>query len=597
MPATSGNRGYPFLISVTVDFGDDIQFGVYTHELLEDLMARLKSMGVGRVYWQYYGDNDPESYWFGKEFTWGKHVRYGSVTLGNIGTPLKAAVPAAHKHGLELYGVLRPNEMGYAGTYPEGSPEAANAMGVKRIGGPLNWMVPFVKRHPHMRLRRRPYKAPPNLESIPVRKIRLLKKDDSPTRIRKEHLQVWTSPANYRYQQRDVEFTLKEAVEPAPREVRDHYGALVTAKGAPVRTLTMEGLDLPDKYILVTTTFKDQNGDFTNTPMAMVEAYGPDPEPLPITVAIRMGLWGPPSPRDFRTYGLEFDHGFGAFEGQLDEDNAAREEGVHYTVGPSDGIIAFAKGKNEYVPVVPCEAYPEVRKLWSGWVDQMLAAGVDGIDMRVHSHGTPINEPFEYGFNEPLVEAYRKRFGEDLLADDAGPGLLAQLRGEIFTDFMRDTSRRVRAAGKKMQVHMHTEAWRPDPRPSPMYWMPSNINYEWQSWMREGLFDGILLRGTEDVKTDDPVALEALDIAREMGVSVYLNRGLRGVPGPDRVNVGGMDEYVADLETVFRDDRYAGFNIYDTKGIALPVPDGSRLVPVGDVIERIRTKAQELGLV
>jgi hypothetical protein len=578
------DRRKSFLLSATVDFGDDISDGPYTYELMDELMTTLKSMGVRRVNWQYFGDTDPDSYWFGDEFRLGAE-KYGQITLKKMGDAFLAAVPAAHKHGLEIYGVLRPNEFGYAGTFPEGSPEVEDARGIDRIGGTVRWAMPFIRRHPHMRLRRRPYKAPPDLESIPVRKIRLLKKDDSPTRIRKEHLQVWTSPANYRYERRDVEFTLKEAVEPAPREVRDHYGALVTAKGAPVRTLTMEGLDLPDKYILVTTTFKDQEGDFTNTPMAMVEAYGPDPEPLPITVAIRMGLWGPPSPRDFRTYGLEFDHGFGAFEGQLDEDNTARVEGVHYTVGPSDGIIAFARGKNEYVPVVPCEAYPEIRKLWSGWVDQMLDAGADGVDMRVHSHGNPINERFEYGFNEPLVEEYRKRFGKDLLADDADLGLLAQLRGEIFTDFMRDTSRRVRAAGKKMQVHIHTEAWRPDPRPAPMYWMPSNINYEWQSWMREGLFDGILLRGSADVDTKDPVALEALDIAKEMGVPVYLNHG-----------VSQMEQFQADLEATLLDERYAGFNMYETGGLVRAVGTASKLVHQKDRPARIREKAQELGL-
>jgi hypothetical protein len=159
---------------------------------------------------------------------------------------------------------------------------------------------------------------------------------------------------------------------------------------------------------------------------------------------------------------------------------------------------------------------------------------------------------------------------------------------------MRDTSRRVRAAGKKMQVHIHTEAWRPDPRPAPLFWMPSNINYEWQSWMREGLFDGILLRGSADVDTKDPVALEALDIAKEMGVPVYLNRGL----GQFRRNPGqSRDEYLDDLETTLRDDRYAGFNIYENAGLHKPNQDGTELVPVEDRIVRIRAKAQELGLV
>ena len=144
------------------------------------------------------------------------------------------------RHGLEIYGVLKPFNTGMAGTYPEGLPEASTTR-ISRIGGNLQQAIPFIENHPHTRVQRRPLDLPPNLASIPVKKIRLIKHDDSPTRIKREHLQIWTSPN----------------------------------KGAPVRTLTLEGLSLEDQFILVTTDFEDKEGDFRNTAMAMVEAYGP----------------------------------------------------------------------------------------------------------------------------------------------------------------------------------------------------------------------------------------------------------------------------------------------------------------------------------
>ena len=73
------------------------------------------------------------------------------------------------------------------------------------------------------------------------------------------------------------------------------------------------------------------------------------------------------------------------------------------------GAVAFAKGRNEHVPSTPCEMYPEMRKVWDGWVGFILGAGVDGIDIRISSHGNIVDDPFDYGYNEPVVEAFRER--------------------------------------------------------------------------------------------------------------------------------------------------------------------------------------------
>jgi len=62
MPTTTRARQSPFLLSATVDFGDDISDGFYTHELLDELMTTLKNIGVRRINWQYFGDIEPDSY-------------------------------------------------------------------------------------------------------------------------------------------------------------------------------------------------------------------------------------------------------------------------------------------------------------------------------------------------------------------------------------------------------------------------------------------------------------------------------------------------------------------------------------------------------
>ena len=55
-------------------------------------------------------------------------------------------------------------------------------------------------------------------------------------------------------------------------------------------------------------------------------------------------------------------------------------------------------------------------------------------------------------------------------------------------------SRRVRARGKRMQVHVHTEAFRSDPCHGQLMGFPDNIRFDWQTWLNQRLVDGITLR-------------------------------------------------------------------------------------------------------
>ena len=80
-----------------------------------------------------------------------------------------------------------------------------------------------------------------------------------------------------------------------------------------------------------------------------------------------------------------------------------------------------------------------------------------------------------------------------------------------------------------------------------------------------------------------------LSNSNEVNVPVTINRYV--------ARAVGTEEYVSDLETIYNDDRFSGFDLYEFKNLARPTPDGSRLIHHEDKIDRIIPKVTELGLV
>ena len=221
------------------------------------------------------------------------------------------------------------------------------------------------------------------------------------------------------------------------------------------------------------------------------------------------------------------------------------------------------------------------------------------MDVRVSAHGSLTDEPLEYGFNAPLLEEYRERYGAGIGSSDGDPARIARLRGRHYTRFIREASRRIRSAGKKFQVHVHAEAFGPDPCHGQLMGFPANLEFDWRTWLLEGLADGITLRttwfeapeadrGLLHNALDDPLVEEALALCNRRGIPVYLNRYLK--------RAVSMREYVSDLEQICHDSRFAGFDVYEYAHLSRPNSNGTQIVPVEDRMERIRNTAKRLGI-
>ncbi len=319
-----------FRLEVLVDFLDDALLAdhVLTARDVDGIMRTLAEAGVCRVSWAYYGDGHgglllPEHLHDGKA-DWGRC----RATYRDLGNPLQAAVEAGHRYGLEVYAYYKPYETGIAMVIPEGSPEAASCGLLPHRGGQLGVLDPFVREHPELRLQRRVDDLPEVSAHVPICALRLSKRDDSPTRVTADHLQLWSSAKNYRYTRMPISFTCRESVERAAQTVYDHAGALVIRQGDPVRVLTLSGFRLDDPYVLVTTDFTEGPGDFAHSGAALLSAWDEEGREIPGVCATGAGVWLADRV-DFRRWGLHFDFGWGKMVSTLDVPNSDGRSG-HY---------------------------------------------------------------------------------------------------------------------------------------------------------------------------------------------------------------------------------------------------------------------------
>jgi hypothetical protein len=138
---------------------------------------------------------------------------------------------------------------------------------------------------------------------------------------------------------------------------------------------------------------------------------------------------------------------------------------------------------------------------------------------------------------------------------------------------------------------------------------PANINFEWEAWLDQDLLDGITLRtswfegmeysvgdpvrrGKLPAVLDDEVVADVLRRASARGVPLHLNR---------YASHGGelrdLDEYLEDIDVIYRDERFAGFDIYEFGAYARWDSKKKGLAPVGDLASRVAALARSRGLV
>lgn len=186
------------------------------------------------------------------------------------------------------------------------------------------------------------------------------------------------------------------------------------------------------------------------------------------------------------------------------------------SVKPGNDFIAFCRGKNPSLPVLSY-THPESRQFVMSMIQNSLASGVDGVDLRLSSHCSTF-EPMAYGFNPPAVEEYKRRYGVDVLTEDFDFFQWQRLQGEYLTTLIRESAQLIHRQGKKCHVHLGHYCETDDGRSQYCY---MSRQHAWRDWINEGLIDGITMRN------EGEESLHYLQLREETattGLPLILNR-------------------------------------------------------------------------
>jgi hypothetical protein len=468
-------------LAVTIDFSDDMwrsKAGVKTANI-ESLMEKLAGLGFNQVNWIIC----PERY-----------LTAQAVSDADPRDGVRVAAEAAHRRGMRFYGLFKPFDTGCVNAQvPPAVKLPPNMPVIKTLTGRLAIFSPFLARHPDMCIEHRPV---PDRSTQAVTTIKLVKQDDTPSRLDQKRIRLFVGERNGEFEP-----------YPGPMKFAD---AVERRDGKPVRVLMLSDLSIGPKfrYLLIRTTFPEGGkGDFTNLSSRIIELYDRKGGVLPQSPSIKTldrdtvvtilknmwldqtGRWGVPAEYELDpAYGKLPERTAYYFGPTPDSEN----DPLVTLDAPGGGLIADARGKDMYMTSLQ-PMYPQVRAYWLEQIKNLIDDGADGIILRVDNHSTWYTDPYDYGFNPPVVEAYKKKYGVDIRTHPLDQEKWRALQGDAYTQFVREARQLTKRRNVKLQLSINRLMG-----PAMPYWnlnnVPMSIQWQWKKWITEKLCDSVELK-------------------------------------------------------------------------------------------------------
>ena len=169
-----------------------------------------------------------------------------------------------------------------------------------------------------------------------------------------------------------------------------------------------------------------------------------------------------------------------------------------YIIGADDDFFRIncqylIRAKNGAILRTPCYNYPEVRTRYVDEALEYMQYGVDGISyslFNTHLWGSRVPHDMEgqyiYGYNEPIVAAYKNKFNIDILKETPDPVRLAHIQGDGVTELLREIHAAVNAANVEILV-----TTRMDDHLGGGIYPHAWIYNDWRTWTHQGIVDTI----------------------------------------------------------------------------------------------------------
>lgn len=522
-------RGRPFL-EVAADFYDDwfpddsaVLLGErikYSRAMYEEFFAQLKRCGARRVPWNYHdlieSDTPP-----------------GIMDEQDVGDNFALAVETAHRHGLEIFGTIKPLEKGYFARYAAAQPGR------------------FVARKPG---------AWGEGENRLIQRIDLVKEDDRPCAFSVNDVIIHVSDDNQHYRPYTGPGQRAEAVEDYPAYEPTSTGRRPTGRTYRARVMRFTGLEIPQKYIVL--SVPGRTWSFANRLVDLVHLFGEKGEETMLTYGTASNTNVPFVMEGGLEKGIVFDLCTGTPTACLTNMDAIREPFI-FDLG--QGFLGVARSKAQYLEV-GSPSFPEVREWWLSWVRGILAAGADGVTIRYRNHCSSFTWG-EFGFEQPVRDEYLRRTGVDIWqTDEFDRALWRRIRGEGFTEFCRQARAVTRQAGKTLGLHIDAAM-----NVEPDEGATMQIHWDWRTWLKERLADYVLLK---EVWPGSRFGQEILSLARAQGIAAVVSRYAFATqwkePGCEQVLDGWLK--AAD------EGGFDGFQFYDSAALLRGFADRQRVL-------------------
>ena len=472
---------------LTSDFRDDFTSGEarWTKDRFREYIRIIADLGMKGIHWVEMGDADM-----------GKWDRGSSTDLHGrsrefveeIPNPLAFLCEEGHRLGMKVYAVHKINDMASFGPgrfYPLGAAPSV-LPGIPQIGGSGQMAFRWLRDHPDKRMEIHPSLLEPPGMHKPVRAIRLWHGTDQLGNI--PEIELLVSETNGSYAPYEGSREVKVSVErrkppvytPAPEKRFAEEGSFTCVE--------ISGLQISQPFFAIRFTEKL---DMVNTLTALMEVEDSDGGDVAFTWGFAPRSDYSKSLGDFREVGIGFDANwdtpFEDFPRGYQWQHSAERYRLNLGKVPFVGV---ARGRNQFLSSSVELAYPEVREWLLEMVQYEINAGCDGVDIRLECHTQ--NMDFEnYGFGQPIIEAFHTRYGIDITREPFDRGAWRKLRGEYFDLFLKEVSDLLLAHGKERWVHL-TGFPLMDEQPSEP--SPYQIYWNWEKWLREGWVDVVNLK-------------------------------------------------------------------------------------------------------